>query len=103
VAISDATSRRLHPRLRCLKNGAAPVNLLRSNISATVATAPSVSAEALGLPANLDLSMFRESLPASPTNVLAGKPRRLPKRKKLADQPQPERSYVRTLSRSQRR
>jgi subtilisin family serine protease len=94
LAASDEISRKLHPRLRCLKNGAAPVNLLRSDISSTVATAPSISAESLGVPGSLDLSLFRESLPIGPSETPVRARRRLTKRPKLDDQPPPERSYV---------
>lgn len=92
MAVSDETSRRLHPRLRCLKNGAATVNLLRSDISSTVATAPSLSAESLGISANLDLSQFRESLTMSPAKIPVRA--RLQKRPKLAATEQADQSYV---------
>ncbi len=94
MTTNDETSRRLHPRLRCLKNGAGSVNLLRSDISSTVATAPSLSAETLGIPANLDLTMFRESLPIGSTNIPRRVRQRLPKRPKLATQHSAGLSYV---------
>jgi subtilisin family serine protease len=94
MAASDEISRKLHPRLRCLRNGAASVNLLRSDISSTVATAPSISAEALGVPASLDLSLFRENLPIRPAEIPPRRRPRLAKRPKLAQQPPADRSYV---------
>ena len=92
--MDDVTSRRLHPRLRCLRNGAAPVNALRSDISSTVATSTTLSAEALGLPANLDLRRVRESMTMRPAGIVADKKERFPKRKKLAGQPAAESSFV---------
>lgn len=86
MAKTDEASRRLHPRLRCLRNGAAPVNLLRSDISATVASAPSLAAESVGVPADLDLALIRETLPRA-----LPKPARRPK---LAAQPAAENSFV---------
>lgn len=46
MAGKDRSSRRLHPRLRCIRNGAADVNLLRSDFSSVVASAPELSASA---------------------------------------------------------
>jgi subtilisin family serine protease len=94
MAKTDEASRRLHPRLRCLRNGAAQVNLLRSDISATVASAPSLAAESVGVPANLDLALVRETLSMRPSET---PPRTLPKparRLKLAAQPAAENSFV---------
>lgn len=94
MATTDEASRRLHPRLRCLRNGGAPVNLLRSDISATVASAPSLSAQSVGVPADFDLAMVREALPMSSSDT---PPRTLPKparRPKLAAQPAAENSFV---------
>jgi hypothetical protein len=94
MAKTDEASRRLHPRLRCLRNGAAQVNLLRSDISATVASAPSLAAESVGVPVNLDLALVRETLSMSPSDT---PPRTLPKparRLKLAAQPAAENSFV---------
>lgn len=94
MATTDEASRRLHPRLRCLRNGSAPVNLLRSDISATVASAPSLLAQSVGVPADFDLAMVREALPMSSSDT---PPRTLPKparRPKLAAQPAAENSFV---------
>lgn len=94
MATTDEASRRLHPRLRCLRNGSAPVNLLRSDISATVASAPSLLAQSVGVPADFDLAMVREALPTSSSDT---PPRTLPKparRPKLAAQPAAENSFV---------
>ncbi|MDX0264291.1 S8 family serine peptidase [Sinorhizobium meliloti] len=93
-AKTDETSRRLHPRLRCLRNGAASVNLLRSDIASTVASAPSLSLESIGVPADLDLAMLRDGLPMSRAETPQ---RSLPKparRPKLASQPAPDQSFV---------
>jgi subtilisin family serine protease len=94
MAKTDEVSRRLHPRLRCLRNGAAPVNLLRSDISATVASLPSLAIDVIGVPPDLNLSILRETLPMSPSDT---PPRPLPKparRPKLAAQPAAESSFV---------
>ena len=87
-------ARRLHPRLRCIRNGAASVNLLRSDITATVASAPSLSLEAIGVPANLDLALIRQTLPMAPTESAQRSLPRPDKRQKLATQPPPEQSFV---------
>ena len=93
MASDDESARRLHPRLRCLRNGAAPVNLLRSDISSTVATAPGVPI-ALGLPSTLDLARLRESLPISPSETPPRSRPRMAKRKKLSDEPLAKASFV---------
>lgn len=93
----DEISRRLHPRLRCLRNGAATVNLLRSDISSTVATAPSVSAESVGVPLSLDLSLIRETFAISPAQKPVQTRTRLTKRPKLAEQRLAEGSFVNVL------
>jgi subtilisin family serine protease len=89
----DESLRKLHPRLRCLQNGAAPVNLLRSDISSTVATAPGVPI-ALGLPSTLDLARLRESLPMSPSDTPQRPRPRMAKREKLSEQKPAQSSFV---------
>lgn len=96
MAKSNETSRRLHPRLRCLKNGAASVNLLRSDISSTVATSPAIPAEALGVPENLDLTAFATALPLSDVDTPPTR-QSLAKRPKLSSQEPPDHSYVNVL------
>lgn len=91
---TDDVARRLHPRLRCIRNGAAPVNLLRSDIASTVASAPSLSVESIGVPANLDLITLRDALPMSPSDAPQRSLPKLSKRPKLDAQPAPERSFV---------
>ncbi len=86
-------ARRLHPRLRCIRNGAAPVNLLRSDITATVASAPSLSLESIGVPEDLDLALIREALPTATAESARPLPRTA-KRAKLATQPPPDESFV---------
>lgn len=94
MAKTDEDSRRLHPRLRCLRNGAAPVNLLRSDITSTVASAPSLMAESIGVPADLDLSLIRGALPMSPAETAQRVQPKPKKRPKMAGQPKAERSFV---------
>ena len=89
----DEISRRLHPRLRCIRNGAAPVNLLRSGITSTVASAPGLSAVALGLPANLDMAVFAESAPVA-TASSRSRRTRFPKREPIEQALPPDRSSV---------
>ena len=94
MARTDEVSRRLHPRLRCLRNGGAPVNLLRSDIASTVASAPSLSLDAIGVPGDLDLAVLRETLPMSATEEPQRPSPRPARRQKYADQPPAEQSFV---------
>lgn len=94
MANTDEASRRLHPRLRCIRNGSASVNLLRSEIASTVASAPSLDLGSIGIPPNLDLTNLREALPMSPAETPARSLPRLSKRQKLDAQPAPDLSFV---------
>lgn len=94
MANTEESSRRLHPRLRCIRNGAASVNFLRSEIASTVASAPSLELDSIGVPPNLDLTTLREALPMSPAETPQRSLPRLSKRPKLAAQPASDRSFV---------
>ena len=97
MATNDRFSRRLHPRLRCIRNGAAEVNLLRSDLSSTVATAsadqppPPEALEAVsgmkGLATSLNFTQQLEAPPKQPRT-------RLKKRPRLKNQKQASNSFV---------
>ncbi len=97
VATRDRFARKLHPRLRCIRNGAAEVNLLRSDLSSTVATSspaapppPKIFAAAAGVPTLAASDSFVQALepgaaPARP---------RLKKLSRLKNQKQASNSFV---------
>ncbi|MBR1188561.1 S8 family serine peptidase [Bradyrhizobium sp. AUGA SZCCT0160] len=70
------------------------MNLLRSEIASTVASAPSLTLDSIGVPLNLDLTTLREALPMSPAEAPQRSLPKLSKRPKLAAQPAAERSFV---------
>lgn len=97
MATKDRFARRLHPRLRCIRNGAAEVNLLRSDLSSTVATAtkeappPSKVLEAAAGVQQLTASQsYVQQLEPAPKVSRA----RLGKRAKLKNQKQASDSFV---------
>jgi subtilisin family serine protease len=90
----DSALRKLHPRLRCIRNGSAPVNILRSEFSATVATPKSVDVSTFGVPLNLDLSTFGRPVALEVGGGALERSGRLPKRLRMAQQPKPDRSFV---------
>ncbi len=90
-------ARRLHPRLRVVRNGDRFVNAARSDGSTTVACGLSASREAGGVPPSPALAA------ASPSDLEALRkdaeaPRKkLPKRGKIEAQPQADEAYVNVL------
>lgn len=68
--------------------------MLRSDIASTVASAPSLSLDSIGVPANLDLNLLRESLPMCPSEAPQRSLPKLRKRRKLEALPAADRSFV---------
>lgn len=97
MASKDRFARRLHPRLRCIRNGAAEVNLLRSDLSSTVATENAAAEPPLRI---FDAAAGVQGLAASASFVQefeqAPKPARprLKKRPRLKNQKQASDSFV---------
>src|SRR5688572_27167421 len=91
----DRHSRRIHPRLRMLRNGAAPVNEQRADVSTTVASIRPPRVKRDGQPApgfRLDLAQERAtSLDPGPVEFVAG---RLPPREPIEETDPPNESFV---------
>ena len=100
MAQNDDGSRRIHPRLRILQNGARDVNVLRAIASPTVATSLSVAQTKVLSSAVQDYCQYREAVAADSLRM----PRhsRLRKAPKLASQPKPVTTFVNVLIEVQR-
>jgi len=90
----DSTSRRIHPRLRYIRNGAAPVNMMRSAISSTVASSATPAAASLKASAGVDLGQIRDSAPIGTAQAAPLPKGRIAKQRKLASQPAATESFV---------
>jgi len=95
MARISESARRLHPRLRVLANGSAPVNAMRAEISATVATAAPLTKRALGTEiADEDLAHLRVDTPVIADELRERTRKRLPRRRRFASQKAPKDAYV---------
>ena len=92
----ERSERRLHPRLRVIRNGDQFVNAIRSDAATTVACALSTSRD--GVPPAPALAAASETDLAALRGIAeAPKSRKLPKRAKMEEQPKAASAYVNVL------
>ncbi len=89
--------RRLHPRLRVVRNGDRSVNALRSDSSTTVVCALPSTTRGGGVPTAPALAASSPDDLAAMRGKVATPKARLPRRRKIEEQPKPDRSYVNVL------
>jgi hypothetical protein len=89
--------RRLHPRLRVVRNGDRSVNALRSDSSTTVVCALPSTARAGGVLTAPALAASSPDDLASMRGKVTAPKARLPRRRKIEEQPKPDRAYVNVL------
>jgi subtilisin family serine protease len=93
--MSDAESaRRLHPRLRVVRNGDRFVNAVRSDAATTVASALPTSREEGGVPITPALAAVSPAQLSALRDSIERPKSKLPKRGKLEDQPKADDAYV---------
>ncbi|MCP4300853.1 MAG: S8 family serine peptidase, partial [Gammaproteobacteria bacterium] len=91
-------SRRLHPRLRVLRNGDASVNDCRAKIATTVAAVErKLDAKARLIVEGANLALVQQSIHALDLNNSAIAKRRLKKRKKLSTLPPADEAFVNVI------
>jgi subtilisin family serine protease len=95
--IDTGTSRRLHPRLRVVRNGDRFVNAVRSDAATTVACALSSAPERGGVPPAPALAASSPADLAALRGVTAAPKTRLPRRRPMAEQPSADAAYVNVL------
>ena len=92
----ERSERRLHPRLRVIRNGDQFVNAIRSDAATTVACALSTSRD--GVPPAPALAAASETDLAALRGIAeAPRSRKLPKRAKMEEQPKAASAYVNVL------
>ncbi len=89
--------RRLHPRLRVVRNGDRLVNALRSDASTTVVCALPSTTKAGGVLTAPALAASSPDDLAAMRGKVASPKARLPRRRKFEEQPKPDRAYVNVL------
>jgi hypothetical protein len=92
-----ADSRRLHPRLRVVRNGDRSVNAVRSDGTSTVACTLSTLAEAEGVAPSPVLAASSPADLAALRGTVGAPKKRLPKRPRIEGQPGADDAYVNVL------